>query len=66
MTVTVLGAGERVRVVGWSRRPIGARAWSPVGGSSEIIPAHDAVTGMWELMVDVPDAGWAQLHVRLL
>jgi hypothetical protein len=61
VTVTLLGANERVHLVGWSRQPISARAWAPSTGASEITTTHDAATGMWELAVDVGPVGWATL-----
>jgi hypothetical protein len=63
VAVTVLGANERVRIVGWSARPVVARAWAPSIGSTSLDATHDAATGKWEVAVDVPTAGWARLHV---
>ena len=60
----MLGAGERVDLVGWSERPISARAWSPAAGAAEVAAAHDTGTGVWELAVDVGAAGWANVHLR--
>src|SRR5260221_8073747 len=48
VVVTLLGAGEHVRIVGWSRHAIRAHAWSPAAGRSEVEVTHDAVAGMWE------------------
>jgi hypothetical protein len=62
-TVTVLGAGERVCVVGWSAGRIVARAWAPHAGAQPITATRDAATGRWELAVDVPASGWVRLHV---
>lgn len=64
VTVTVLGAGERVRIVGWSGRPISARAWEPARGTRDVVSTHDATTGFWELEVDVGVTGWLKLHIR--
>jgi hypothetical protein len=63
-TVTVLGAGERVRLTGWSARPVAARAWVPGTGSADVAARHDAASGQWELAVDVPRPGWTRLHLR--
>jgi hypothetical protein len=63
VTVTVLGAGERVRIAGWSERPISARAWAPANGTHALAPTHDATTGAWELALDVAGAGWVKLHI---
>jgi hypothetical protein len=62
-TVTVLGANERVHVVGWSAGPIVARAWAPRAGAKPITTTHDAASGRWELAVDVPATGWVRLHL---
>jgi len=64
LAVTVLGAGERVGLVGWSRSPISARAWSPATGWSAVSCSHDATNGTWRLALDVGAAGWAKLHIR--
>ena len=64
IVVTVLGAGERVRVAGWSERPISASAWSPAAGSTDVAPTHDPVTGQWELALDVASAGWTKVRIR--
>ena len=58
--VTVLGAGERVHVVGWSRHPISAVAWSPDSGATPVDVPLDAVTGMWDVALDVGGAGWTK------
>jgi hypothetical protein len=64
LTVTVLGANERVGIVGWSQHPISARAWSPAAGLTDIACTNDVVSGVWELQLDIGPAGWARLHVR--
>jgi hypothetical protein len=64
VVVTVLGAGERVRLVGWSRTPVEARSWSAADGSSEVAPEYDASTGRWELAVDIGSAGWTKVRIR--
>jgi hypothetical protein len=64
--VTVLGAGERVRVVGWSERPISATAWSPAAESAPLAVTRDAAAGGWEVAVDVGAAGWSRLHIRAI
>jgi hypothetical protein len=63
IVVTVLGAGERVALAGWSEAPIVARAWSPASGPRPLAVTRDDGTGRWDLTVDVPDAGWARVHV---
>ena len=64
VTVTVLGAGERVTLVGWSRGEVAARAWAPATGSTDVATTRDAQTGKWELAVDVGPAGWTHVHLR--
>ena len=66
VTVTVLGAGERVRIAGWSEHPIVARAWAPATGTRALESTHDAATGAWELGLDVSDAGWVKLHIAAI
>lgn len=60
--VTVLGAGERVVVAGWSENEIVARAWTTDGARSPAVTRDDA-TGRWETAIVVPDAGWARVHL---
>ena len=64
VTITVLGAGETVHVVGWGVRSLAARAWAPSTGSAPVAVEHDAASGRWELAVDVPPAGWTRVHLR--
>jgi hypothetical protein len=64
VVATILGAGERVRLVGWSRRPISARTWSPAAGSSELAITHESATGKWELEVVIGGSGWIKLRLR--
>jgi hypothetical protein len=64
VAVTVLGANETVRIVGWSRRPVVVRAWAPSTGSAEVLTNHDALSGQWDLSVEVPAPGWTRLHLR--
>jgi hypothetical protein len=64
VAVTVLGAGERVRIVGWSQGPLTAGTWSPSAGASEAPIALDAATGRWEVTVVVAAAGWTRLRLR--
>jgi hypothetical protein len=64
VAVTVLGAHERVRLVGWSARPVAARAWAPSTGSMALDATYDAATGQWEVEVDIPSHGWTRLQVR--
>lgn len=63
VSVTVLGAHERIHIVGWSEHPIAARAWSPAAHSSDVASTYDSTTRMWQIAVDVGDAGWIKLHV---
>jgi hypothetical protein len=64
VAITVLGAQERVRIVGWSKHPVAAHAWAPAAGRSDVASTHDTTTGMWDIVVDVGDPGWVTLHVR--
>ena len=64
IVVTLLGGGERVRVVGWSDRAISASAWSPARGSTDVAVTHDPLTGQWELGLDIASAGWTNVHLR--
>lgn len=64
IAVTVLGADERVRLIGWSQSPIRAQAWSPATGSTELDSSHDAQTGLWELELAIGAAGWAKVHIQ--
>jgi hypothetical protein len=66
VVVTVLGAGERVHLVGWSRSPIAAHAWSPAAGASEVATSYDGGSGQWGLAVEIGDAGWAKVRIRHL
>jgi hypothetical protein len=62
VVLTVLGAGERVGITGWSAGPVAAHAWTPDG----VVPltvSRDGASGRWELTVDVPDAGWSRVHL---
>ena len=63
VAVTVLGAGERVRLAGWSEEPVSARVWSPSTGSAHLGATRDTATGRWDLAVDIGAAGWAEVHV---
>jgi hypothetical protein len=60
----VLGAHERVRITGWSARPVAARAWAPSTGSMALDATYDAVSGQWDVAVDIPGHGWTRLQVR--
>jgi Raffinose synthase or seed imbibition protein Sip1 len=64
VVVTVLGAEERLRIVGWGRRPVEARAWSPATGGVAVAAGYDSDSGRWELTVDVGASGWSQLRIR--
>jgi hypothetical protein len=61
--VTLLGAGERICVRGWSRRPVSARTWSPSGGQVALAAENDPETGAWEFEVSIGPAGWAKVFV---
>ena len=63
VTVTVLGAGETVRIVGWSASPLAARTWAPSNGSVAATVSHDTPSGRWDLAVEIPPAGWARVHL---
>ncbi len=65
VVVTLLGAGERVHVRGWARRPVAARSWSPAAGAAEVEVTNVADTGEWDVEVSIPAAGWAKLFVRV-
>jgi hypothetical protein len=60
----VLGANERVHIVGWSEQPISASSWSPAQGTRELAGSRDAATGKWDVALDVGTTGWAKLHLR--
>ncbi len=64
VVVTVLGAGERVNLVGWSRTAVEARSWSAAGGSADVSTEYDPSSGRWDLAVDIGPAGWAKVRVR--
>jgi len=64
VTVTVLGASERVRVVGWSAGAVTARAWAPSTGAAALAVTHDDASGRWEIAVEVPPPGWTRLQLR--
>jgi hypothetical protein len=64
VVVTVLGANERVRAVGWSAGVLTAHAWSPRNGSTDLPLTRDAASGRWEVAVDVPESGWTRLHLE--
>jgi hypothetical protein len=64
VTVTVLGANEHVRILGWSEHPIVARAWAPAAGRSDVVSDYDTMRNTWEIAADVGDAGWVKLHLR--
>jgi hypothetical protein len=64
VVVTVLGAGERVRLVGWAQAKVSIRTWSPATGSVDMEPTYEPESGAWELAVAVGDAGWIQVHIR--
>jgi hypothetical protein len=63
VVVTVLGAGERVTLTGWSEVPIVARAWTAASGPRPLAVSRDEGTGRWDATVEVPDAGWTRVHL---
>ena len=65
VTVTVLGAEEQVRLVGWSAAPISVRGWSATRDGFDAAPVFDAATGGWEITLTIGDAGWVNVHVRV-
>jgi Raffinose synthase or seed imbibition protein Sip1 len=64
IAVTMLGANERVHVVGWSEHPVSASAWAPMQGSRDLACARDAASGKWDVELDIGPAGWAKLYIR--
>ncbi|MDQ1436056.1 MAG: hypothetical protein QOF59_2872 [Actinomycetota bacterium] len=67
VVVTVLGVEESLRLVGWSRTPVEARAWSPATGSVGAAPEYDPATGRWELALDtgsMGSTGWVKVRIR--
>jgi hypothetical protein len=64
VTITVLGARERVEVTGWSAAPLVFRQWSPPTGAHALAATRDEATGAWRTALEVPDAGWTRLHAR--
>ncbi len=63
VVVTVLGAGERVRLQGWSREPVAARAWSPADGPGAVTVTPGPGSGAWVVEVPIPAAGWAKVYL---
>ncbi len=64
--VTVLGAGERVRVVGLVGAPDhGGRVVAGPGLVRSRGPRDDG-TGAWEVAVELGGAGWSKLHFRAI
>ena len=64
VVVTVLGAGERVGVVGWSESPVSARQWSPSAGGSDLAVRYDPTTGKWEAAVEFTTSAWTTLTLH--
>ena len=60
----MLGAGERVPIIGWSESPVSATVWSPSAGASAVDVVFDATTGVWEIAVDVGDSAWTRLTLH--
>ena len=63
--VTMLGADEHVRLVGWSKAAISARAWSPAAGTATVPSSYDPESGMWEVAVEIGAPGWTKVHIRV-
>ncbi|MDQ1532315.1 MAG: hypothetical protein QOF28_76, partial [Actinomycetota bacterium] len=63
VTVTVLGAGERVHIVGYAENAVSARAWTAEAGTAELASTFDPTTGIWDVAVDIGHAGWVKLHI---
>jgi hypothetical protein len=63
VTVTVLGANERMHVVGYCESPITARAWTPSGGANVV--HHDTTGSLWDVELAIGDAGWVKLHIGI-
>ncbi|MDQ1455961.1 MAG: hypothetical protein QOH28_1581, partial [Actinomycetota bacterium] len=61
--VTMLGADERVRLVGWAHAAISARAWSPMAGTAPVPSTYDPESGMWEVAVEIGAPGWTKVHI---
>ena len=64
--VTVLGAEERVRIVGWAEAAISAGAWSPMAGAAPVPSTYDPESGMWEVAVEIGASGWTKVHVAVV
>lgn len=58
---TVLGAGESVRLVGWSREPVTASLWTPTAEAP--LPVERDAEGLWSVTVAVPPTGWCVLRL---
>ena len=63
VVVTVLGANERVHIVGWSPHPISVHASAHAAGTAGVASTHDGTSGIWEIAVDVGPRGWAKVRV---
>jgi len=64
VTVTVVGAGERVVLTGWAARGIRAETWSPSTGRRAAPVDATGPKGVWSVLVDVPASGWVNVHLR--
>jgi len=62
--VTVLGAGETVRVAGWSEGPLAATQWSAMSGATDLPVTRNVTTGAWNVDVVIGDAGWTKVLLR--
>ena len=65
IVVTMLGADERVHLVGWSQSAISASAWAPAAGTVQVASTYDTETGIWDLAVEIGASGWTKVHIRV-
>jgi len=63
VAVTVLGAGESVTVAGWSQEPVTAKSWSPSAGVQPVAVTREGDSGRFDLVAEIPDAGWTRVHI---
>ena len=62
--VTVLGAGEPVRLIGTAPRPVSARILAPAADAA-VVTDYDADRSAWELELEVDAAGWTKIRIEL-
>ena len=53
--LVVKGAGEAVTITGWAER-------TPNAGDLPV--DHDPTTGVWTIVVDVPERGWVTVDLE--